>query len=361
MLVFAPNFSERVAQCSFLKEGINPFYRDGVRLSAVGAELVTDPTQLAASSIIEQVAQVTLIRVILPYMIGRAFEKLGEPAFMSMLADRVPGGKFLPREIKEKLGSGVQQSLKDLFPRYELTGKTWAALTKAEPRAGEGAGITVYADEDGTGFLHRGALRYQVLVPAYTVMFAFSLVLTVGWLFAAERRQGTMKRLRAAPVGRSSVLLGKLLPCFAVSLSQGLFLLGAGKIVFGMRWGPDAWTPAEQLSRLLPVVAATSFAAMGLALLLAAVARTEMQVALGGTLVVLVLALVSGCLIPRELMPEQTQRLALLTPHGWALAAYRQLLLSPDPNLTTIHEAVGVLAGFGAGFLALAWSLLRLD
>ena len=46
-------------------------------------------------------------------------------------------------------------------------------------------------------------------------MFAYFLVLTVGWLFVAERRQGTLKRLRAAPLSRSEILLGKLLPCFA--------------------------------------------------------------------------------------------------------------------------------------------------
>jgi ABC-2 type transport system permease protein len=157
------------------------------------------------------------------------------------------------------------------------------------------------------------------------------------------------------------VLLGKLLPCFLVSLGQGLFLLVAGKLVFGMRWGPNEWPLLQQAVWLLPVVGATSFAAMGLAMLLAAVARTEMQVALGGTLIVLVLALVSGCLIPRELMPERTQQLALLTPHGWSLEAYRQLLLSPDPNLQLVTRSAAVLAAFGAGFLALAWGLLRLD
>src|SRR5205085_5567007 len=139
-------------------------------------------------------------------------------------------------------------------------------------------------------------------------MFAFSLVLTVGWLFVTERQQGTLKRLRAAPLTRSQLLLGKLLPCFALSVAQGVFLLAAGRLVFGMRWGPAAWPWWEQALWLLPVVLATSLAAMGLALLVAAVARTEIQVAIGGTLVVLVLALVSGCLIPRELMPERTQQ-----------------------------------------------------
>jgi ABC-type multidrug transport system permease subunit len=361
ILIFREDFSASVARCSFLKEGINPFYRDGVRLEAVGADLVRDPTQAAAASIIEQVAQVTLIRVILPYMIGRAFEKLGEPSFMSLLAQKVPGGALLPRSVKEQLGSGVQGALRDLFPNYELTGKTWAALTRSGPRASGGAEVTIYADEGGSGLLKRGAARYQVLVPAYTVMFAFALVLTVGWLFVSERQQGTLKRLRAAPITRGSVVLGKLLPCFLLSMGQGLFLLAAGKAVFGMRWGPDSWSLAEQAGWLVPVVAATSLAAMGLALFVAAVARTEMQVALIGTLIVLVLALISGCLIPRELMPERTQQLAFLTPHGWALAAYRQLLLSPAPNLELVAQACGVLAAFGLGFLTLAWWLLRLD
>jgi ABC-type Na+ efflux pump permease subunit len=361
VLVFKPDFSERVAQCSFLIDGINPFYRDGVKLSEVGAELLTDPTQVAASSIIEQVAQVSLMRVILPYMIGEAFAKLSSPSFLRMLTDAVPGSALMPASIKDMLGPGIQKALKKLFVNYDLTGRTWADLTKAGPRQGPGAAATVYANEDGAGLLRRGAVRYQVLVPSYTVMFAFSLVLTVGWLFVTERQQGTLKRLRAAPLTRSQLLLGKLLPCFALSVAQGVFLLVAGRLVFGMRWGPASWPWWEQALWLLPVVLATSLAAMGLALLVAAVARTEIQVAIGGTLVVLVLALISGCLIPRELMPERTQQLTFVTPHAWALSAYRQLLLSPDPNLTTVAQSCAVLAAFGVGFFALAWGMLRLE
>ena len=361
VLVFGPDFSARIGRCSFLAEGINPFHREGVSLAAVGVELLYDPTQVAASKIIDQVAQVTLLRVVLPYMIGRAFEKRGEPDFLTELTRQIPGGAFLPRNVKEQLGGGVQAALKKVFNRYDLTGKTWEALTKSQPTEGPPAAATVYVDEGGSGFLKRGAARYQLLVPSYLVMFAFFLVLTVGWLFVGERRQGTLKRLKAAPVTRGAVVLGKLVPCYLLSLGQGLFLLAAGRALFGLRWGPADWTPLQQAAWLVPVAAATALAAMGLALFVAAVARTETQVALVGTVVVLVLALVSGCLIPRELMPEHTQQLAYLTPHGWALAAYRQLLLSPEPNLALVAQACGVLAAFGAGFLALAWGLLRLD
>ena len=86
-----------------------------------------------------------------------------------------------------------------------------------------------------------------------------------------------------------------------------------------------------QIGCLLPVVVATSFASMGLALLVAAVSRSEIQVALFGALPVLVMALVSGCILPREMMTESAQAVSWFTPHGWALAAYRELL-GDDPK-----------------------------
>jgi ABC-type multidrug transport system permease subunit len=401
VLVLGPHFSERVDVCSFLTDGVNPFYRDGVDLGNVDAHLLRDPAQITASSIIEQVAQVSMLRVILPWMIGRAFERLSDDQFINTLGTKVH--LPVPREFqvllqlrgiklddkgqanlndllrvaadnpaklklyRDKVGLGVQGALSEQFKSYNLLGKTWAALTKADPRTGQGAGLVHYVEEGGTGVLRRGAARYQLLVPAYTVMFAFSLVLTVGWLFVLERRQGTLKRLRAAPISRSQVLMGKFLPCLAVSVLQGIFLLAAGRLLFGMRWGPASWSLGQQVAALLPVVLTTSFAATGLGLLLAGLARTEIQVALVGSLLVLVLALLSGCLIPRELLPDTMIEVSRITPHAWALDAYRQLLVSPSPglqpvpNLHVVTQACLVLLGFGAGFLLLAWAVLRLD
>lgn len=332
VLVFGPEFSRRMTDSSFLPGGVNPLFRDGVDIEKLDAKFLIDPTQLTAASIIQQVGQVTMIRVVLPWMIGRAFEKIGA-----------------------KMGPIVKTGLQAMFPNYNLMGTTWASLTREEERQDEGAKVTVY-ESKGTGLLGRGAQRYQTLVPSYTVMFSYFLVLTVGWLFVAERRQGTLKRLRAAPLSRSQILMGKLLPCLALSLGQGLFLLGAGKLIFNMSWGSDPWL-------LLPVVFTTSLSAMGMALLVASVARSEAQVAIYGTLLVLVLAGISGCLMgDRELMPESMQQISLVTPHAWALIAYKQLLANTGPvNVALVAQACAVLTAFGLGFILLAWGLLRLD
>jgi ABC-type multidrug transport system permease subunit len=153
---------------------------------------------------------------------------------------------------------------------------------------------------------------------------------------------------------RSQILLGKMIPCLLLSLAQGSFLLLAGKVVFKMSWGPNpAW--------LVPVVFTTSLAAMGLSLLVASLARTETQVAIYGTLLVLVLAGISGCLMPRDLMPEIMRQISRITPHSWALDAYNQLLINPAPNLAIVMQACAVLTLFGAGFVALSWWFLSLE
>lgn len=432
VIVFEPEFSERVQRCSFLTHGdpppINPFDRDGVRLAELALTLKKDDTQPVTASIIEQVAQVTMLRVLIPWMIGRAFERVGDEAFMEALAVKLNDAKPLPPAVLKELDPVVQKLLEALFkdpkfdamlrkefggfgataikgqmpqfrkligqsfadpelmgrvgkdvsfgelltpsvrgevgPRvrnevqeilsnYDFRAKTWAGLNKDRAREANQQNRTEYRPEGG-GLLKRGAVRYQVLVPSYTVFFAFFLVLTVGWLFVAERKHGTLTRLRAAPLSRGQILLGKLLPCLAVSLFQGFFLLLAGRVIFGMTWGSHP-------ELLVAVAACTSVAAVGLAMLVASVARTETQVAVYGTLLVLVLGGISGSLMPRDLMPEQMKRISLVTPQAWALDAYGQLLGNPNPEPARIALACGVLLAFGIGFLALAWWRLDLE
>lgn len=90
-------------------------------------------------------------------------------------------------------------------------------------------------------------------------------------------------------------------------------------------------------------------------MLVASIARTETQVAVYGTLLVLVLGGVSGSLMPRDLMPEKMKVASLITPHAWALDAYSQLLASATPDLTVVATSCGVLLAFGVAFTLLAW------
>lgn len=194
----------------------------------------------------------------------------------------------------------------------------------------------------------RANIVYQVLVPSYTVMFVFFIVNFMARSFIGEREIGTLNRLRMAPVTRTGLLLGKTAPFLIISVMQTVLLFAAGRLIFDMSWGPKPWM-------LAPVMLATSLAATALGLLVATSVRTDSQVSAYGNFLVLVLAGISGCLMPRNWQPELMQQIGLVTPHAWALIAYDQLLNRDLPELDVVWHSCAVMLAFAAGFFAVGW------
>ena len=194
---------------------------------------------------------------------------------------------------------------------------------------------------------------YDELVPGYTTMFVFFLVNLMARSFLTEKDAGTLRRLRTAPVRPTSILIGKTLPFYIISVAQTAILFLTGKVLFGMEWGPRPWL-------LLPIILACSAAATGLGLLVATLVESESQVSAYATSTVILLAGVSGCFMPRNWLPELMQTLSLATPHAWALIGYEQVLSTPRPDAGRVFECAGALLAFAAAFMALgAWRFAR--
>lgn len=194
---------------------------------------------------------------------------------------------------------------------------------------------------------------YQTLVPAYTVMFAFFLVTIMARSFIAERELGTLRRLKIAPISSVDLVVGKTLPFLVISLIQSTVLFLFGRLLFEMSWGAQAWL-------LIPIVFTTSLAATGMGLLVATLVRTDSQVSAYANFLVITLAGISGCFMPRDWLPELMQNVSLATPHAWSLIAYHEALTNPSPRLPEIARACGVLTLFAAVFASLGcWKMQR--
>ncbi len=189
---------------------------------------------------------------------------------------------------------------------------------------------------------------YQILVPSYTVMFVFFIVNFMARSFIGERDLGTLNRLRLAPITRPGMMIGKTVPFLVISLVQTALLFLAGKYMFGMSWGSQPWL-------LLPVMICTSLAATSLGLMVATLVRTEAQVSAYGNFLVLTMAGISGCMMPRAWQPELMQTVGLITPHAWALIAYDQILNRPLAELTVVLRCCEILLAFAGGFFAIGW------
>ncbi len=193
---------------------------------------------------------------------------------------------------------------------------------------------------------------YLILVPGFTVMFVFFLINIMARSFIAERDQGTLRRLRLAPITSASVLLGKTLPFYLTSVVQTSLLFLCGRWLFNMSWGPD---PVF----LIPVILCTSLAATSLGLLLATSVHTDQQVSSYGTSLVLILGGISGCMFPRVWLPAMMKKVSLATPHAWALEAFDAVLTRSAVDETLVFQACGMLIAFAAAFFLAGWWRFR--
>ena len=233
------------------------------------------------------------------------------------------------------------------------------AERQAQPPAEKSPGLPTSQDLASAVAPAAGSPRpsyvYQQLVPSYTVMFAFFLVNIMAHSFISERNLGTLRRLRMAPILPVELLAGKTIPFLVISLVQSGLLFLFGRLLFGMSWGDQPWL-------LLPVMFCNSLAATALGLLLSTLVRTESQVSAYANFLVISTAGISGCFLPRDMLPELMQKISLATPHAWALIAYQQILTRAHPDLATIGQCCVWLAGYAAAYFALGcWRFQKLD
>jgi ABC-2 type transport system permease protein len=145
---------------------------------------------------------------------------------------------------------------------------------------------------------------------------------------------------------RWQLLLGKVAPYLLVALVQVAVLLTFGRLVFGMALGSHPLA-------LLPLTAALACCACALGLLLASFSRTEAQVNGLGTVIVLVLAALGGCMVPGVFMPQFMRDLAGFVPQGIALNGYQDVLVRGG-GVGAVLPACAILLAVAVALFGLA-------
>jgi ABC-2 type transport system permease protein len=179
-------------------------------------------------------------------------------------------------------------------------------------------------------------------VPGYTIFGVFFIIQVIATSFLSEKQDGTFRRLLVAPLPRTALLLGKLLPYYLINLVQIAIMFAVGSLVFGMEIG------SAPLAMVI-IALSTSAAATGLGLLVATLGKTPEQVGGLSTMLALTLAAVGGMMVPSFVMPEFMQTIGKLSPHYWALAGFQDVLVRGLGASDVLNEAA-VLCGFALVF-----------
>jgi len=155
---------------------------------------------------------------------------------------------------------------------------------------------------------------FPARLAGFSLAFVFSLATHLATSVMDERQAGTLRRLLVTPASRGAILLGKLLPHLLLAIVQLVVLFSVCSALFDVEMGD-----APLALGVVMVCAAASV--VGLGIMIAALAKTKGQADSVSTVVIIAMAIVSGCIGPHITVPG----IKYAMPHYWALLGFQNL------------------------------------
>jgi len=181
------------------------------------------------------------------------------------------------------------------------------------------------------------------------VLFMFVTSMSAAAQLILSRQLGVSSRMVSTPTSLGTIVVGEALGRFGVAMLQGLFIVVATAIGFGVSWGDPI--AAGAIIVLFAAVGA------GAAMVVGAVAGNAEQAAGIGVFAGLGIGAIGGAMAPPEIFPPIMDAISRFTPHRWAIDGLREL--AAGGGIAETVPQLAVLAAFAAVLLGLATWLLR--
>jgi ABC-2 type transport system permease protein len=199
-------------------------------------------------------------------------------------------------------------------------------------------------------------MKAELNIPSYsefavvgmTVLFVFLAAQITARSIFDEKREGTFRRLMAAPISKPALLGGKLLPNFILTLVQIAVLFFTGGVVIGLI-GLKPLSFNVDWPTLLTISLAAALCSTSLGIFIAAIAKTDAQVGAFASIALFMAGMLGGSFVPLFLFPEGLENLARVVPLYWANQAYFGLFFRGQ-TLVELLPNVAALLGFSALF-----------
>lgn len=221
--------------------------------------------------------------------------------------------------------------------------------------AGSGFGSTAPFTLTEEPLTARKGIVYNSYAHSYAgmgIQFLLFVALDFGIALLLERQGGLWKRLRAAPLTRGTLLLGKTLSGAVI----GLISVGAtflfGILVFGIR-------VQGSLPGFLLLLVTTALMAAAFGIFLAAVGKTPAATRGISIFAILILVMLGGGWVPAFVFPSWLQSLTLVLPTRWAIDGFDAVTWRGVGFAAGALPAASVLVGYAALFLGIAWVRFR--
>lgn len=168
------------------------------------------------------------------------------------------------------------------------------------------------------------------------VLLTVTMTIITSGAIVRERERGTLEQLIVTPIGKTSLMMGKLVPFVLVGYLQMTVVLVLAWAIFDV--------PLVGSIPLLYALSSTFIAAsLGVGLLVSTVARNQAQAMQMSFFFMLPNILLSGYMFPREAMPDLARWIGLALPLTYFLKVLRGILLKGS-GLAELWREVAALA-----------------
>lgn len=181
-------------------------------------------------------------------------------------------------------------------------------------------------------------------VPAWTIFAMFFIVISLGGSVVKEKLSGSFVRLKTLPTNYLIALASKQLTYLGVTLLQVMVIFSLGMWLFPYIGLPALNLPAD-LFGLLIVSLLCGWCAISYAICIGTYAQTQEQANGFGSVSIVILAAISGILVPSFAMPQSFAVIMKLSPLYWCLESYYGLFLERG-SLADILETTLPLVAF---------------
>jgi ABC-2 type transport system permease protein len=179
---------------------------------------------------------------------------------------------------------------------------------------------------------------FAVTFPQGVMWGIIACITTFAVSLVTERKEGTLMRLLTAPLRNYHILGSKALACFITTILVSIILMLIGIFVFGIQ-------VASYFKLALGlVIVAGSF--VGVMMLLSVLGKTERAASGIGWAIMLVFAMIGGCMIPLFFMPDWLKALSSVSPIKWGILALEGAIWR-DFTFKELLQPYLVLAAFG--------------
>ena len=279
------------------------------------------------------------------------FDIIGEARSREEIRLRIEAGEvraalIIPPDFANDLKRGKQAQAQMIVDAADPLAST--AAINAAASAGR-AGIVTRAPFDvRVRPWYNPALKSSTyIVPGLVgLLLSITLIVITSMAIVRERERGTLEQLVVTPIGKTSLMLGKIVPFAVVGYVQMTVILTLGKLLFGIPLNGS-------LTLLYALSLAFIVANLGLGLFVSTIAQTQAQAMQLSFFFMLPNILLSGYMFPREAMPVPAQWIGLLLPLTYYLKILRGILLR-GAGFTRMWQEALVLAVFAIAVVSLS-------